>query len=326
MSERRRGMRARVLLMVMGVGLLGGELAWAQDGNAVAFVNGVPLRRDKLVDVLLEAHGLSVMQQLVMLELAQQHTRRLGLTVTPADVQAEFTQSLARIAPEADPRSPGLGEAEREQALDVLLAQKGISRVEFMIGMERNAHLRKIVERDFRVDDATLREEFARTYGERVQVRHILVRLEDSRRINEVQSLLKQGTDFAEVARRLSQHPESGPRGGELAPFSFTDGDIPAALREAAFALSPGEVSNPIRIDRDFHIIKLERRLPPENVRFEDVRETVAVRLRERVVPAKMGELATDLFRQAKVQVVDRKLREQYEALLQRSAAEAGTP
>ena len=322
MSERRRRTRARVLMVVLVAGLGVGEMAWAQDGNAVAFVNGAPLRRDKLVEVLMDAHGLSVMQQLIMLELAQQQTRRLGLTVTPADVQAEFAQSLTRIAPEADELSKSLGDAEREQALDALLAQKGISRVEFMIGMERNAHLRKIVERDFRVDDATLREEFARTYGERVQARYILIRLEDSRRINEAQSLLKQGTEFAEVARRLSQDPDTAPRGGELAPFSFADNSVPAALREAAFALSPGEVSNPIHIDRNFYILKLERRLPPENVRFEDVRTVVEARLRERKLPEEMGKLATDLFRQAKVQVVDRKLREQYEALLRQSTVE----
>ena len=49
---------------------------------------------------MLDAHGLSAMQQLIVLELARQECRRRGLRVTQAEIDAEFRDSLNRIAPQ----------------------------------------------------------------------------------------------------------------------------------------------------------------------------------------------------------------------------------
>ncbi|MBU0639700.1 MAG: peptidylprolyl isomerase [Planctomycetes bacterium] len=305
-----------VVAGVVGLGAVT-PAALAGDGDAVVMVNGQPISKRQLVDLLMEAHGLAAMQQLIVLELAQQETRRRGIVVTEADVHAEFQRSLDRIAPEAGADDRTLTEEQRQSALNLVLEQKGISLPEFMIGMERNAHLRKIVQQDFQVTEATLREEFARTYGEKVLIRHIQV---EDRRLNEVLQALQCGKDFAEVARTLSQNTESAARGGELAPFTFLEETLPAGMREMAFSLAPSEVSPPIRLGKWNHILKLEKRIPPENQRFEDVRAEVRQRLCGRVIPHEMSRMATQLFQKAKIRVLDQSLRRQYEKLLQRNA------
>lgn len=314
------GSAARVLLAVL---LAGGAAARAaaDDGDAVAIVNGRALSARRLNEVLRDGYGLQVLQQLIVLELAKEETRRLKLRVTAADVEAELALALQRIAPQAGADGQPLSPDEQRQALDFLLQQKCLSMAEFRIGMERNAHLRKVVERDFRVDEATLREEFARTHGEKVEVRHIQVA--DIGGLHEALNLLDRGTDFAEVARRVSQNPDTAARGGLLEPFTFDapDDQIAAVLREAAFALRPGEVTKPIKTGRWWHILKLERRLPADSVRFEDVRADVERRLRERVIPERMNALVTELFRKAEVRVLDNELRRRYEELVARGAA-----
>ncbi len=292
--------------------------ARAGDGDAVVLVDGRPISKQKMVDVLMESHGLAIMQQLVVLELAKEESRRLNLRVSAGDVDQEFARALSRIAPQVGADGQALSEEEKRQALEYLLQEKCLSLAEFQIGMERNAHLRKIVERDFRADEATLREEFARVYGEKVEVRHI--QIGDVNGLHEALNLLDKGTDFAAVATRVSQDSDTAKLGGLLKPFAFNDEAIAPVLREAAFSLKPGERTQPIKVGRWWFILRLERRVEPSDVRFEDVRDKVAHDLRERVIPEKMNKLVADLFQKAEIRVLDAELKRKFEDMIKKNA------
>ncbi|MBK8913901.1 MAG: peptidyl-prolyl cis-trans isomerase [Phycisphaerales bacterium] len=285
--------------------------------DAIALVNGKPVSREAVVNLLIESHGLAALQQMVLLELARQETQAAGIAVSRADVQREYEQSVERLLT-AEAPGERIEAVDKRRVLDLLLEQKGISHAEFMISMERNAHLRKLVEKNVVLSEATLREEFSRTYGERVEVRDIIVA--DSAALSAALEALNRGEDFARVAERFSRHP-SATQGGLLPPFSFADDQIPPLVREAAFALAPGEVSAPLRVEERFHVLRLERRLPPEHVRFEDVRAEVERSLRERVVTTEMSRRAAALFEKATVKVLEQRLREPFDALRQRAAA-----
>jgi foldase protein PrsA len=303
-------------LIPLAAALLGAVVppAPAQDGDALVIVNGRPITRRQVVDVLMESHGLPIMQQLIVLELAKEESKRLKLTVSAADVEREFQQALDKIAPRVDADGHVLSDAEKRESRNGLLQQKGLTLAEFRIGMERNAHLRKVVEQNFHVDEATLREEFARLYGERVEIRHI--QIGDVNGLHEALNQLEKNTDFAEVARAVSQNAESAVNGGLLEPFAFNAEDIAPVLREAAFSMKPGEISKPIRVGRWWHIIRLERRLPASDVRFEDVRTEVEQALRGHAIPQEMNRLITALFQKADVKVLDAELKRKYERML----------
>lgn len=327
-SGRRAPGRLRKLSLLMLVALLAGVPldGRADDGEAVAIVNGHPLSRQELIDVLVDAHGVEVLQQMIILQVAKQETKRRGIRVTPADVETEFRASLDRIAARAGLTAEQATEKNKRDALQALLDERNISMSEFMIGMERNAHLRKLVEQDLRITDETLREEFARTHGAKVLILHIQLDRRDSEGLNEASELIRRGSDFGSIARRLSKNPETAARGGEMEPFTFDDPDIPATLREIAFSLAPGEVSSPVLAGQFFHILKLVRRIPPADVRFEDVRTEVEQSLRERAIPQAMAKLAVELYKQAKIKVLDSKLRPKYEEFLQKSTPAAVQP
>jgi foldase protein PrsA len=310
---------------LLTTGVVSSPPARAQDGDAIVIVNGHPISKRQMTDVLIEAHGLPVMQQLIVLELAKEESRRLNLRVTDADVDREFQRALAKIAPEVDAQGQTLNEQEKRQSLEMLLQQKGLTLTEFKLGMERNAHLRKVVEHSFRSDEATLREEFARLYGEKVEVRHIQVG--DVNGLHEALNQLDKGTDFAQVVAAVSQNAETAANGGLLKPFAFNDDSVAPVLREAAFSLKAGEVSKPILVGRWWHILKLERRNPSTDARFEDVREQVEQSLRERAIPQEMNRLITGLFQKADVKVLDSNLKRKFEKLLKEDVvAPPGTP
>lgn len=298
----------------------------ADDDDAVALVNGHPISRAEMIDVLIDAHGVEILQQLIVLQLAKQETRKRGMHVTRADIDAEFEAALARIAEDAGMVGDDASAMNKREALRQVLEERGISMSEFTIGMERNAHLRKIVEADIRVTEETLHEEFARTYGEKVRVRHIQIPQGDSRALNEALELIHRGSDFGDVARRLSKNPQTAARGGEMDPFTFDDPAIPAAIREAAFSLKTGGVSNPVLAGQFFHILKVEGRIPPQNVRFEDVRDEVKQTVRQRAMLPAMSQLAVDLFKQAKIRVLDSKLQAKYQQFLDGGAGKTAQP
>jgi peptidyl-prolyl cis-trans isomerase D len=76
--------------------------------------------------------------------------------------------------------------------------------------------------------------------------------LETARQIREQ---LLAGADFAELARKQSADPGSRERGGDLGWFSR--GDMTPAFEKAAFALKPGEISEPVLTPFGYHIIKV---------------------------------------------------------------------
>ena len=311
---------ATVITWTALVGLIVAYLPAVRADEPVATVNGHPITQRSFYRALSDAYGVEILQQLIVLELARDEAARRGIRVSRADIQAEFERAVDRITREAGLEGAEATEHNKLKTLKTILAQRCVSMAEFRLSMERNAYLRKIVSPEIRITEATLREEFARTYGEKAHVRHIQIAAGDRKRLNDVLTALASGESFESVARRYSQNPRTAPRGGELEPFSFSDDRIDPALREAAFTLRPGEISPPIRAGQYFHILKLIERIAPSGVRFEDVRDEIEQRVRERAVGKRMEQLAVELFNKARIRILDRSLERRYKDFLEQQA------
>ncbi len=85
----------------------------------------------------------------------------------------------------------------------------------------------------------------------KVTAQHILVSQEFE--IKDIQQKLSEGKTFEELARDFSNCP-SGKDGGNLGEFG--KGMMVPSFEKAAFALMPGEVSEPVRTQFGFHLIK----------------------------------------------------------------------
>ena len=85
----------------------------------------------------------------------------------------------------------------------------------------------------------------------------------DSLRVGEdivqLRKEMVQGADFAEMAKSLSEDPGSAKNGGDLGTFGR--GRMVKAFEDVAFALKPGEVSEPVLTQFGWHLIKTEEHL-----------------------------------------------------------------
>jgi len=122
-----------------------------------------------------------------------------------------------------------------------------------------------------------------------VRARHILVETEDEAKA--VLAELKKGTDFAELARLKSKDPGAASEGGDLG--YFTKDQMVPEFADAAYKLEKGELSEPVKSQFGWHVIRVEdkrdRVVPP----FEQVKdqiETFVARKTQAEVIAKLRQ------------------------------------
>ena len=75
--------------------------------------------------------------------------------------------------------------------------------------------------------------------------------------------IIEDDADFAELAALLSDDEGSAAQGGDLGFFGR--GQMVAPFEEAAFALAPGELSEPVQTRYGWHLIKVEEHLEKES-------------------------------------------------------------
>ena len=139
---------------------------------------------------------------------------------------------------------------------------------------------RSILGQEAQPDEAALKA----TYDARkadyteLKARHILFKAEGDAQATEatakaqlLRERLVKGQDFGKAAEELSEDPSAKGNGGDLGWFRF--GQMVKPFSEAASALKPGEISQPVRTQFGIHLIKLEGR---REKTFADVKADLA--------------------------------------------------
>lgn len=116
--------------------------------------------------------------------------------------------------------------------------------------------------------------------------RHILVATEDEAKA--VAAELDKGGDFAKLAEEKSSD-SSGKNGGDLGWFGL--GMMVKPFEDAVVALEPGKVSDPVKSDFGWHIIKLEEVRDATPPKLDEVRDELAGELQQKAIEAKVTEL-----------------------------------
>jgi parvulin-like peptidyl-prolyl isomerase len=268
------------------------------DDPVIATAGATAVRESELLTPLKEAYGLGMLMYVVQRNLAIDTARDLGLSISESDVADERAWTLRLWFPNADT------DDEREKLLDQLLGQPKpresmMTRTEFHVMMQANAAMRKIAESSFKdaITDEQLKQQFDRQYGASVKARFIM--LSNVQEVQGAQRDLAAGKDFAEVAREKSRDPQTRALGGELPPFTSNDVRLPETFRQVAFSLKEGEVSDPIQAGGSWHLIKLEKRIDPKVVKFEDVKESLRESILDQLIVEAFKELRNRFAQQA---------------------------
>jgi foldase protein PrsA len=206
---------------------------------------------------------------LVENEVIEHEANRLGLTVDESRVEQAFRQSAEELINDIY----GSEENYRARLKELDIDEKSIQ------DFHRKSLLTELL---YEHVASTITEEDARAYVEenpqylekpaQVYAFHIL--LDSREKALEVLNLLQEGADFLEVGQEHSLDEYV-----ELGMISSQDMLDPAFL-EAAFALEPGEISQPVETPYGFHLIKITEKVEQGVYTFEEIKEAVINKLK----------------------------------------------
>ena len=131
---------------------------------------------------------------------------------------------------------------------------------------------------------------------EEVHARHILVEGEDEAKA--ILEQLKGGADFAKLAKEKSKDPGAA-EGGDLG--YFTKDQMVPEFADVAFKMYPGQLSNPVKTQFGWHVIKVEDKRIKQPPEFEKVKDQIEAYLARKA----QSDFITKLRQSAKVERFD---------------------
>jgi peptidyl-prolyl cis-trans isomerase C len=140
---------------------------------------------------------------------------------------------------------------------------------------------------------------------EEVSARHILVETEAEAKA--LKEKLDKGADFAQLAKENSKDPGSKDDGGNLGYFGH--GQMVPQFEDVVFKLKKGEVSEPVKTQFGWHLIKLEDRRTKQPPAFEIVKDRIV----QSMLLQKAQKTAIELRAKAKIEVVDPEIKKTVE-------------
>lgn len=282
----------------------------AAEADVVATVNGEKVSRkdfDRRINVIRRMNQevtrsteIMVVKQLAMKVLLKQFVKEQNIDVSDNDVQGEMEKIRYFLKSNQN---------NSEKPLEEILEAQGSSISELEDEVRRTLALSKYL--DTVVSDDEKRSYFdankSAFNGEKVKASHVLIdttkletdaELEKARqKIEEIKKEIDNGADFAEMARKYSTCP-SAENGGDIGFFQ-RKGSIVEEFAIVAFSMEVGEISEPVKTQFGYHIIKVTDKEEGKDINYEDVADMVDFVY----IQIKTETLLKDLFDKAKIEI-----------------------
>ena len=252
---------------------------------AVVLLAGQPLRAEEANPVLAKVNGVEIRQSDVA--LAEEELGSSLAQMDPATKKANvlsFLIDMKIVSKVAEDKKVGDSEDFKKRLaftrnrllMDSLLASEGKAAT-------TDEAMKKVYE-----------EASKQITGEQeVHARHILVETEDEAKA--VEAELKKGADFAELAKKKSKDPGASD-GGDLG--FFTKDQMVPEFSAVAFSLEPGKISDPVKSQFGWHIIKVEEKRNRKAPTFEQVKSQIETYVTRKA----QADYVTKLRQEAKIE------------------------
>jgi peptidyl-prolyl cis-trans isomerase C len=245
-----------------------------------------------LSDTQLDAIKKEVIEGLISQELLYQESQNRHIRVEESAVNEQW-ETLKKRFPD---------EARFKSALDSM----NLSEAALKAQIKRGLAIQHLINQQFIQKTAVSREEVKKYYDthpalfqqpEQVKASHILIKVGPQadgsekaaahKKIETIRQKLRDGADFASLAREFSEGP-SGPRGGDLG--FFRRGQMVKPFEDAAFALTPGGVSDIVETKFGYHLIKTIEKKPETILKYEKISDRLHKYLKDKKVQQRVDE------------------------------------
>jgi foldase protein PrsA len=187
--------------------------------------------------------------------------------------------------------------------LTTIAKSKNLTLAEFKIRLKDQMTLKLFIDKTIMIQNVT--EKDALTFynankdklntSEMVNASHILVATKAE--ADQIETDLKNGQKFEDIAREKSLDTGTKVNGGNLG--FFPKGVMVAEFEATAFNLSVGEISQPIKTQFGYHIIRLDGRKPATSPKFDDIKTQIISYLQSQEIQQKVAKYISDTVTQA---------------------------
>lgn len=263
-------------------------------------------QKDQSGQIYKDKYKTLVLDQMINTELLAQNAEKEGIKVTDKEIQSSYNDLKTYVNSDEQIKKSAedLGISDdflKEQAKLSLLIQKSQEKF-YSEEKVSDSEMKKYY--DEHIDEYKKDE---------VEASHILIKTTDDQnkplpeaeqkkakeKAEKVLKEVKAGGDFAELAKKYSQDPGSAEQGGSLGTFG--KGMMVKEFEDAAFGMEPGQVSNLVKTDFGYHIIKVTDRIK-ETTSFDEAKEGI----KEEILKNKYGEKIAELQKKAKIEKFDK--------------------
>ncbi len=270
------------ILAVVLVALIIGAVYLTQRSETVATVDKEKITQEQLNEELNKQYGASVLNMMISNKVVDLEADKAKVKVTDKEIQAELDKMVEQYG--------------GQETFNMLLAQNGVTEDLFKEQIEQNLKVTKILEPSIEITDDEIKTYFEDNKAsfdtpEQVEASHILV--EDEKTAKEVKKKIDEGGDFAELAKEYSTDTQTAENGGELGYFST--GQMVEAFDKAAFAMKVDEISDPVKTDYGYHIIKVTGKKEAKEATLEDSK----AKIKEDLLATKVQEQASTWLTEA---------------------------
>jgi peptidyl-prolyl cis-trans isomerase D len=296
---------------------LGFEVTDAQVGDAVRtyipnlFQDGKFVGKDTYAAVLAQQNmtipefETELRRQLLITRLRDVALE--GTVVTPQEIEQEYRKRNEKIKVEYVKLTPDKYKAEATPNADDIRRYYETNKAQYMQPEKRNLVVliadQAKIEQTVNPTDADLQKAYTQNQAafrlpEQVKVRHILLKTQgkppadDAKIKAQAEDLLKQvrnGANFAELAKKYSEDPGSSNTGGEYTVQK--NGQMVKEFEDAAFRLKPGE-SEIVKTTYGYHVFQVMSHDPARLRPFEEVKAQLAADWKKQKVNEVMQQIS----------------------------------
>ncbi len=263
------------------------------------------LQSGRTVDaVQMHAVKARILENMINRELLYQESKKQGVKVDEQAVDKKFQEVKSQFPSEAIFKK-ALKDANFTEASIKTQLRRAIAIDKFI--QEKFSSSIKVTDKEAKAYYDANPNAFVRP--EQIRASHILIKLgpgadqakkeNAKKQLQEIKNRLKNGEDFAALAKKYSEGP-SKTRGGDLGYFG--KGQMVKPFEDAAFALKVGEVSDIVETQFGYHLIKVTDKRPEGKISFNEIKDRLEEFLKEKKVQQEVIAYINKVKKTAKIE------------------------
>lgn len=275
-----------ILVMILAVGAI---FYVKGKSETVASVNGEKITKTELYNLMVKQNGKEALNSLIAERIVALEAQKQKIAVTDQEIQAELQKYY--------------NDYGGQDAFLQALTSSGFTLDDVKKDIALSMKIRKLMEPRIAISDDELKAYFADNKAsfaqeKQVKVSHIL--LDTREKADEIRKRLVNGEDFAKLAQENSTDTATRDDGGELG--FIRKGEMVKEFEAAAFSLKVGQISDPVKTEFGYHIIKVLEIKEAREASFEQSKDQVYEAVFEQKVETEYNTWLEEMYQQYKIQ------------------------